>query len=162
MIAKQPGANGALSQFDAAWSKCGHFIRRRSSEAALKQLEKMECRLDATFPLWPPNVEKLIDNPEDLAFLASMKTDRVATFGALDKKLQLKVKRREEHHAATAATQSRCEKELKEKMEMFTLVSESDEDDSNTVCPPSDSSLHCNTSLSGPTTALVWVSTLHR
>ncbi|CAL8370419.1 unnamed protein product [Boreogadus saida] len=39
-------------------------------------------------------VENLIDNPEDLAFLASMKTDRVATFGVLDKKLQLKVEER--------------------------------------------------------------------
>ncbi|XP_033962512.1 uncharacterized protein [Pseudochaenichthys georgianus] len=88
---------------------------KRSSETTAKQLEKMECRLDATFPLWPPNVEKLIDNPEDLAFLASMKTNRVATFGVLDKKLQLKVKRREERQAAAAARQSRCEKEL-EKM----------------------------------------------
>ena len=57
-----------------------------------------------------------------------MKTDRVATFGALDKKLQLKVKRREERQAATAAWQSRCEKELKEMMEMSSLVSESDEE----------------------------------
>ncbi|KAJ7985890.1 hypothetical protein DPEC_G00345160 [Dallia pectoralis] len=64
-----------------------------SNETTAKQLETMECRPDPTFLLWPPNVEKLIDNPEDLVFLASMKTDRVATFGVLDKKLQLKVKR---------------------------------------------------------------------
>lgn len=110
MIAKQPGANGALSQFDAAkevleqvrpfYKKanilmvsdkraCHKIVdllnannklrkisqARCSSEVAVKQLEKMESRLDATFPLWPPNVEKLIDNPEDIAFLACMKTD---------------------------------------------------------------------------------------
>ncbi len=149
MLAKKPGANGALSQFEAAkvvleqvrpfYKKanipmvsdkraCHKMVdlvnannklrkisqAKRSSEITAKQLEKMECRLDATFPLWPPNVVKLIDNPEDLAFLASMKTDRVATFGVLDKKRQLKVKRREERQAAAAARQSRCEKELEE------------------------------------------------
>ena len=57
---------------------------KRSSETTAKQLEKMECRLDATFR----NVEKLIDKPEDLAFLASMKTDRVVTLGVLDKKVK--------------------------------------------------------------------------
>ncbi len=114
---------------------------KRSSEITAKQLEKMECRLDATFPLWPPNVEKLIDNPEDLAFLTSMKTDRVATFGVLDKKRQLKVKRREERQAAAAARQSRCEKELEEMTAMSSLESESDEEteeDTNTVYPPSE------------------------
>ena len=65
----------------------------------------MEWRLDVTFPLWPSKVENLIDNPEDLAFLASMKTDRVATFGVLDKKLQLKVKQWEERQDAAAAKQ---------------------------------------------------------
>ncbi|KAI4817221.1 hypothetical protein KUCAC02_009497, partial [Chaenocephalus aceratus] len=60
-----------------------------------------------------------------LDFLASMKTDRVATFCVLDKKLQLKVKRREERQAAAAARQSRCEKELEEMKAMSSLVSES-------------------------------------
>ncbi|KAK5898735.1 hypothetical protein CesoFtcFv8_008284 [Champsocephalus esox] len=98
MLAKKPGANGALSQFEATkgvleqvrpfYKKANipmvsdkrachkmvdlvnannklHKISqaKRSSETTAKQLEKMECRLDATFPLWPPNVEKLIDNP---------------------------------------------------------------------------------------------------
>ncbi|KAL7394860.1 hypothetical protein ABVT39_005592 [Epinephelus coioides] len=176
MLSKQPGADGALTQFEAAevileqvrpfYKKanipmvsdkraCHKMVdlvnannklrkiskAKRSSEATAKQLEKMECRLDATFPLWPPNVEKLIDNPEDLAFLASMKTDRVATFSVLDKKLQLKVKRREERQVAAAARQSRCEKELEEMMAMSSLVLESDEEpeeDTNTVCPPSE------------------------
>ncbi|KAK5878165.1 hypothetical protein CesoFtcFv8_025599 [Champsocephalus esox] len=176
MLAKKPGGNGVLSQFEATkgvLEQVRPFYKRanipmvsdkhachkmvdlvnannklrkisqakRSSETTAKQLEKMECRLDATFPLWPPNVEKLIDNPEDLAFLASMKTDRVATFGVLDKKLQLKVKRREERQAAAAARQSRCEKELEEITAMSSLVSESDEEpeeDTNTVCPTSE------------------------
>ncbi|KAJ4939573.1 hypothetical protein JOQ06_029018 [Pogonophryne albipinna] len=70
-----------------------------------------------------------------------MKTDRVATFGVLDKKLQLKVKRREERQAAAAARQSRCEKELEEMTPMSILVSESDEEpeeDTNTVSPTSE------------------------
>ncbi len=176
MLAKKPGANGALSQFEAAkvvleqvWPfykkanipmvsdkrACHKMVdlvnannklrkisqAKRSSVITAKQLEKMECRLDATFPLWPPNVEKLIDNPEDLAFLASMKTGRVATFGVLDKKRQLKVKRREERQAAAAARQSRCEKELEEMTAMSSLESESDEEseeDNNTVYPPSE------------------------
>ncbi|KAI4799919.1 hypothetical protein KUCAC02_016457 [Chaenocephalus aceratus] len=176
MLAKKPGGNGALSQFEAtkgvleqvrpfykkanipmvsdkrACHKMVDLVNannklrkisqaKRSSETSAKQLEKMECRLDATFPLWPPNVEKLIDNPEDLAFLASMKTDRVATFSVLDKKLQLKVKRREERQAAAAARQSRCEKELEEITAMSSLVSESDEEpeeDTNTVCATSE------------------------
>ncbi|XDV14327.1 hypothetical protein PO909_014598 [Leuciscus waleckii] len=180
MLGKKPGANGALSQFEAAKvvleqvrpfykkaniqcpkflfpgeSSCGgnadlvnanNKLRKisqakHSSETTAKQLEKMECRLDATFLLWPPNVEKLIDNPEDLAFLASMKTDRVGTFGVLDKKLQLKVKRREERQAAAAARQSHFEKELEEMTAMSSLELESDEEseeDTNTVYPPSE------------------------
>ncbi len=70
-----------------------------------------------------------------------MKTDRVATFGVLDKKRQLKVKRREERQAAAAARQSRCEKELEEMTAMSSLESESDEEteeDTNTVYPPSE------------------------
>ena len=74
------------------------------------------------------NVENLIDNPEDLAFFASMKTDRVATFGVLDKKLQLKVKRGEERQAAAAAKQSRCVKDLKEMTAMSSLGPKSDEE----------------------------------
>ncbi|KAJ8337082.1 hypothetical protein SKAU_G00383020 [Synaphobranchus kaupii] len=87
--AKRPGLNGALS-----WGSCGRIPQaRRSSEATARQVDPMECRLDATFPLWSPNAEELIRDPEDVAFLASMKGDRVATFGAFDAKLQSKVKR---------------------------------------------------------------------
>ncbi|KAJ8003316.1 hypothetical protein DPEC_G00147060 [Dallia pectoralis] len=95
MLAIKPGANGALSQFEAAmvvleqvrpfYNKanipmvrdkhaCHNVVdlvnannklrkiyqAKRSNETTAKQLETMECRLD----LWPPNVEKLIDNPE--------------------------------------------------------------------------------------------------
>lgn len=60
---------------------------RRSSKATARQVDAMERRLDSTFPLWSPNAEEKIRNPEDIAFLASMKGDRVATFGAFDAKL---------------------------------------------------------------------------
>ncbi|KAJ8012774.1 hypothetical protein DPEC_G00046370 [Dallia pectoralis] len=70
-----------------------------------------------------------------------MKNDRVATFGVLDIKLQLKVKWREERQAAAAARQSCCEKELEEMTAMSSLESESDgksEEDTNTVYLPSE------------------------
>lgn len=81
---------------------------RRSSEATARQADAMERRLDATFPLWSPNAEELIRDPEDVAFLASMKGDRVATFGAFDAKLQSVVKRRQEREAAATARQARA------------------------------------------------------
>ncbi|MEL7309707.1 MAG: hypothetical protein AAGK05_18910, partial [Pseudomonadota bacterium] len=72
---------------------------RRSTESAARRLGAMQEKLDATFPLWAPNAEDLISNPEDLAFLSSMKGDRVATFGALDMKLKAKAQRRQEREA---------------------------------------------------------------
>ncbi|KAJ8369049.1 hypothetical protein SKAU_G00090770 [Synaphobranchus kaupii] len=116
---------------------------RRSSEATARQVDAMERRLDATFPLWSPNAEELIRNPEDVAFLASMKGDRVATFGAFDAKLQSKVKRRQEREAGAAARQARFTKEQQEMTvtsSMAVLESESDEDSDadETAAPPAD------------------------
>src|SRR5688572_33049388 len=50
--------------------------------------------LASTFQLRPPNVESLVKNAEDMAFLESMKGDRAARFGAFDKTLATKVSRR--------------------------------------------------------------------
>ncbi|KAJ4930285.1 hypothetical protein JOQ06_019290 [Pogonophryne albipinna] len=104
---------------------------RRSSKATARQVDAMERRLDSTFPLWSPNAEEKIRNPEDIAFLASMKGDRVATFGAFDAKLQSKVKRRQKREAGAAARQSHFtseQQEMKVKSRMAMLESESDED----------------------------------
>uniref|UniRef100_UPI00358E1E58 uncharacterized protein n=1 Tax=Myxine glutinosa TaxID=7769 RepID=UPI00358E1E58 len=105
---------------------------RRSSEATARQVDAMEHRLNATFPLWSPNAEELIRDPEDVAFLASMKGDRVATFGMFAAKLQSKVKRRQEREAREAARQTRATKEQQETTTTSsTAVLESESDGSS-------------------------------
>lgn len=67
---------------------------RRETPAAKRKLDEMEPMLASAFQLWPPNVESLDRNAEDLAFLESMKGDRAASFGAFDKTLAKKTYRR--------------------------------------------------------------------
>ncbi|MEO0910702.1 MAG: hypothetical protein AAFX96_10305, partial [Pseudomonadota bacterium] len=84
---------------------------RRSTELVIKQLAVMECRLDASFPLWVANAEKMMTDSEDIAFLVNMKNDRTATFGPFDAKLDAKVKRREDREYRAAAWKDRAVKE---------------------------------------------------
>ena len=103
---------------------------RRFTEAAARRLAAMREKLDATFPLWAPNAENLINNPEDLAFFVSMKGDRVATFGALDMNLKAKAQRRQERETAAAARKERSIKERQEaQMVPSTSALEDDESD---------------------------------
>ena len=67
--------------------------KRRSSKCVQTKLAKEQENLDKTFKLWPDNVEELV-NDKDLLFLESMKTDRAASFGSLDTKLQGILQRR--------------------------------------------------------------------
>ncbi|KAK5901429.1 hypothetical protein CgunFtcFv8_026302 [Champsocephalus gunnari] len=160
MLAKKPGANGALSQFEATkgvleqvrpfYKKanipmvsdkrpCHKMVDLVNANNKLRKikLEKMECRLDATFPLWPPNVEKLIDNPRRPSFLGQHEDRQSGHIWCIGQKAAAQGERQ----AAAAARQSRCEKELEEMTAMSSLVSESDEEpeeDTNTVCPTSE------------------------
>ena len=68
--------------------------KRRSSECVQTKLAKEQENLDKTFKLWPDNVEELVNDKEDLLFLESMKTDRAASFGRIDTKLQGILQRR--------------------------------------------------------------------
>ena len=68
---------------------------RRDTPYTKRKLEDMQLMLASTFQLWPPNVESLIKNPEDLAFLKSMQSNRSASFGAFDKVLAQKIARRQ-------------------------------------------------------------------
>ncbi|KAI4815765.1 hypothetical protein KUCAC02_005892 [Chaenocephalus aceratus] len=115
MLAKKPGANGALSQFEATKGVLEQ-VRPFYKKANIPILsDKGACHKMVDLVNANNKLRKISQakRSKDLAFLASMKTDRVATFGVLDKNLQLKVKRREERQAAAAAArQSRCEKEL--------------------------------------------------
>jgi hypothetical protein len=69
---------------------------RRATQNSLNKVKQMEEKLSQTFPLWPAHAEQLIKNTEDLAFLESMKNDRLATFGSKDKVLARKIQRREQ------------------------------------------------------------------
>lgn len=88
-------------------------INRRSAPNSLNKLKKMEEMLAQTFPLWPANAEQLIKNPEDVAFLQSMKTDRLATFGPRDKVLAAKVQRREQRDYMEIRQRARIQSYLK-------------------------------------------------
>ena len=67
---------------------------RRSLPSSIQKATAMKSKLLKTFVIWPSNVETLIKNAEDLAFLKSMKSDRSATFGAKDKNLANKINRK--------------------------------------------------------------------
>jgi len=69
--------------------------------------------LAQTFPLWPANAEQLIKNPEDVAFLQSMKTNCLAPFGPRDKVLAAKVQRREQRDNMEAWQRERMQSHLK-------------------------------------------------
>ena len=66
---------------------------RRSNASVVSRINAMEASLCETFPLWPADVERLIANAEDMAFLHSMKTNRTATFGSKDSILDKKIQR---------------------------------------------------------------------
>jgi hypothetical protein len=73
---------------------------RRDTPATQLKLKAMQSMLSSTFQLWPPNVEGLLKDPEDLAFIESMKGNRAASFGAFDKALAQKISRRDQRAAA--------------------------------------------------------------
>ena len=59
-------------------------------------------------------MQELMRNEQDIAFLASMKGDRVATIGALDAKYIFKVKRRGECEVKAKVRQAHAVKEQQE------------------------------------------------
>jgi len=90
-------------------------VDRRSSPSAQNKLAEAEADLMKTFPIWAKNVESLIKNEEDLEFLQSMKTDRVASFGSHDRKLasqwkrkQAKIKKEEDRRIRAQAEVKPC------------------------------------------------------
>ena len=58
---------------------------RRTKKFAIQKLEKETKFLEKTFPLWPKNAKNQITNEDDIKFLQSMKTDRIAIFGSFDR-----------------------------------------------------------------------------
>ena len=68
--------------------------QRREKPSCLARLRREEIQLKKTFPLWLQNVELLLKNSEDVKFLQSMKSDRIATFGSKDAVLVKKIQRK--------------------------------------------------------------------
>ena len=88
-------------------------VNRRSSSSAQTKLKQTEIELSKTFPIWAKNAEKIMNNKEDLEFLQSMKTDRVASFGSHDRKLALQLKRKEARAKKQEERRMRVEEECK-------------------------------------------------
>src|SRR6218665_1470851 len=81
---------------------------RLDTPATKRKIQESQCMLASTFKLWPPNVETLIKNEEDRSFLKSMKTDRAASFGPLDKVLAQKVSKCNRHAAFCLQLKTGC------------------------------------------------------
>ena len=86
--------------------------KRRSTLTSSKRVKDMEAKLSETFVLWPTNVEQLMRNSEDVAFLKSMRTDRHATFGCHDKVLANRVRRRQQRQQSQLLRQLAAQKEF--------------------------------------------------
>ena len=86
---------------------------RKDTPATQQKLEDLQRMLATTFQLWPADVEKLIKNPQDLAFLHSMQEDRVASFGVFDRTLAQKIYRRNSREAAEAERLERARNDMK-------------------------------------------------
>lgn len=113
---------------------------RRNAPAAKKKVEENQHILASTFQLWPPNVETIMKNPEDLKFLHSMKSDRKASFGSFDKLLAQKVARRCLREAAV-------EKQVKRsRLDMGASTSTCDTVSLQVACENSDSQTVSNSS----------------
>ena len=103
-------------------------LKRRSTPASQKKVKEMEDRLTLTFPLWPTNAESVMKNTEDIQFLQSMKSDRLATFGSHDKVLAAKLKRRHERDMSMIARREKNRTQMNNSMSLLTK-SDSDSDD---------------------------------
>ena len=81
--------------------------KRRSLPGTINKLRQMEDMLSKMLSLWPINADQLIKNSEDLLFLQSMKSDRLATFGPRDKQFAQKFQRRLKRFSSKVASHER-------------------------------------------------------
>jgi len=116
-------------------------VGRRSSPSVLAKLESVTNELSKTFPLWDSDAEKNMKNKEDIQFLQSMKTDRVASFGVLDQALASQIKRKQSRTLKQREFQEQAEKETDlayQTVELADSESSQDEEDpgEDLVTPP--------------------------
>lgn len=105
-------------------------VNRRENLSSKAKLEAMEKKMNETFQLWPLNVDSLIKNDEDRAFLQSMKTDRLATFGGKDSKLQKMIERKNERLKAESRRREKVKQDLS-LSETLSTFNDSNEDSSD-------------------------------
>ena len=79
----------------------------RSIPASGNKIKKTEELLAQTFFVCPINAEQFIKNPENLNFLCSMKSDRLASFVSQDKVLARKVHCRQQLDKPEATRQEK-------------------------------------------------------
>lgn len=103
---------------------------RRTRPATLNKLKCMETELNKTFQIWPSNAADLISIPEDLQFLESMKTDRLATFGCTDKLLSDKLQRKAARASAEMKRRDEAHQEMAEASTSFQTFSCSEQSSS--------------------------------
>lgn len=107
-------------------------VERRSSADVLARLKEVENDLQKTFPLWAVNAEQTMKNQEDIEFLKSMKTDRIASFGVHDQALSSQIQRKELRVHKQRQFQEKAEKERELAVETVRLLdSESSQDEDN-------------------------------
>jgi len=121
-------------------------VDRRSSPKVLAKLNEMEIELQKTFPLWAKDAEQAMKNSEDIKFLHSMKTDRIASFGVFHQALASQVKRKQTRLLKQTKRQEKAEKE-KEVCETTVQLADSDssqdeDDNSDNFVIPSQRKSH--------------------
>lgn len=104
-------------------------VARRETPTTLTRLEAMQNLLSKTFVMWPADVEKRIENLEDLSFLKSMMNDRKATFGSHDSILALQVGRKQDlEMQAAERTQREVERKRDDIENALPMMLDSDEE----------------------------------
>lgn len=121
-------------------------VARRTRPFALNKLKCMEIELNKTFQIWPANVTKLVTIPEDLQFLESMKTDRLASFGSTDKVLSDKLQRKAARNADLMARQAKARQQLNEASASTQTFSPSEPSSSENESASSDNEYAASTS----------------
>lgn len=106
-------------------------IDKRNDPAVIKRLEENQILLNKTFPMWSADAEKTMTNREDIAFLTSMKTDRAASFGSFDRKLNEVAKRKEKRLDSERKRKIRSDNEVREAMKTVILSVKTVDDDSD-------------------------------
>lgn len=102
--------------------------RRSHSGTKAKLKVEVENELKKTFPLWAKDAEDCMKNQDDIKFLQSMKTDRVASFGCYDQAHAAQVNRRQVRELRQVKFKEKTDKKREIEMSIAQLASSSEEE----------------------------------